>query len=699
MGNKCKHCGKFLATTDGVKCLKCASRYHRVCLNISPDTKTHGKWICRDCKSSPKLCTPVQAPSHHPEDAVDDTFVDANLGEDTTAALLQEIRLLRKDMASVSREMTFFREEVSRLNSTMSEFNSRLTTVESRISALEKDDINNQSHIEESTKAEISSLRMQMNDREQEYLATDFELAGILEKPGENVNSIVLLSARKVGIDLTEQDIVSAERSGPRRSVAADGERMRPRAIAVRVTRRSLRDDLLRAARVRRSVDTSGVIDGEPRRFFINERLTPYNRYLLFRAKEEGSLGTHHDEFMLAINRHDVDIMALNETWLREGEEGRAPNIPGYRLRHKPRPAEVRGRGGGVGYYIRRGITARTLIQPSTSPDIEQMWLSVSVGGKKLVIGTAYRPPWLNPFKFFEGLTEMFTTLPVHDHVVLVGDFNINFYESDNYCTRTLCEFLMYTNLKQIVNKPTHFTAHSETLIDLVCVDGNTSEVWVDYIHELSSHAFLSFEFNIRKYKPKPLRKSYRKISSINENDLKNYLTNFNQQCLNIYDVNSLVSQFNSMLLSVFDSLAPQLCGLFKESQYPWITYNINEMIRTRNEAHIRSRHTQKDTHIAYYKDLKSEVELAIHREKGAYFTQFINNNAKRPKFMWKHLKNILAYKKKRDTTCLPDHLSEPNNFNRFFLTLPGNSDVASSDIHYYTKNRHFSNCFVLKQI
>ncbi|XP_048486439.1 uncharacterized protein LOC125490638 [Plutella xylostella] len=30
--------------------------------------------------------------------------------------------------------------------------------------------------------------------------------------------------------------------------------------------------------------------------------------------------------------------MAINETWLREGEIDRAPVIPGYRLRHTPRP-------------------------------------------------------------------------------------------------------------------------------------------------------------------------------------------------------------------------------------------------------------------------------------------------------------------------------------------------------------------------
>lgn len=77
-----------------------------------------------------------------------------------------------------------------------------------------------------------------------------------------------------------------------------------------------------------------------------------------------GSLGTKHDELAVAIHRLSPDILAINETWLRVGEEGRAPSLSGYRLRHIPRPPSVRGRGGGVGFYIRSGLTARTLPHP-----------------------------------------------------------------------------------------------------------------------------------------------------------------------------------------------------------------------------------------------------------------------------------------------------------------------------------------------
>ncbi|KAG7299985.1 hypothetical protein JYU34_017020, partial [Plutella xylostella] len=68
--------------------------------------------------------------------------------------------------------------------------------------------------------------------------------------------------------------------------------------------------------------------------------MTGKNKSLLVGLFNAGSLGTGHDELIATVLRYDVDIMAINETWLREGEIDRAPVIPGYKLRHTPRPPD-----------------------------------------------------------------------------------------------------------------------------------------------------------------------------------------------------------------------------------------------------------------------------------------------------------------------------------------------------------------------
>lgn len=88
------------------------------------------------------------------------------------------------------------------------------------------------------------------------------------------------------------------------------------------------------------------------------------NKMLKIGLFNAGSLGTNHDDFIASVDRHDMDVLAINETWLQEGQEGRAPTLAAYRLRHTPRPPGKRKRGGGVGFYVRLGLNARTWSHP-----------------------------------------------------------------------------------------------------------------------------------------------------------------------------------------------------------------------------------------------------------------------------------------------------------------------------------------------
>ena len=189
-------------------------------------------------------------------------------------------------------------------------------------------------------------------------------------------------------------------------------------------------------------------------------------------------MGTRHEEFLVAMQRHEADIVAINETWLREGEEARAPAPPGYRLRHVPRPPAVRSRGGGVGFYLRRGIYARLLEHPISS-SVEQMWLSVKLNGLKLIVGTAYRPPWLCVDTFIDALTETVGSFFAYDHIILMGDFNIDMSKTGELNYMKLQQFLDGFNLEQYVKESTHFTDHSETLIDLVCSSIKITKSWL----------------------------------------------------------------------------------------------------------------------------------------------------------------------------------------------------------------------------
>ncbi|CAG4978548.1 unnamed protein product [Colias eurytheme] len=217
----------------------------------------------------------------------------------------------------------------------------------------------------------------------------------------------------------------------------------------------------------------------------------PIRKNLIIGFLNACSLGTGHEELFIAIKRHNVDVLGLNETWLRQGEEGRAPRFHEYRLIHTPRPQQIRSRGGGVGFYIRKSLNFRTLQHPCWS-DVEQMWVAIKVRGKSIVIGTGYRPPWFSVDTFFNALYDSVVSFSWADHLIIVGDFNVNYSDSKSLGYRNLNEFLELTKLSQFVNEPTHFTTHNESLLDLVCADISAEQVTVDHISNLSDHSFIN---------------------------------------------------------------------------------------------------------------------------------------------------------------------------------------------------------------
>lgn len=266
MASKCYSCGKFTSSADGAKCKKCCQIFHRGCLlNVSPNNTSAPKWVCRSCRNN---------------DGLAETFVDAS-NASGIEAMTKAIDLLRTELSACTKEMSSFRQEISSIRHTLVEFNSRIDAFDERLSRLEKNE--NMQNTSEDT---ITQLKAELNERDQEMLQNDVEITGITELDGENLMHIVSLVSNKLGVSIEERDISCVQRAGPRRAAAAESERPRARGICVRFTQRSVRDKLLHAARVRRGADSAGFdIDAQPRRFYVNERLTRFNRQLFYTAR------------------------------------------------------------------------------------------------------------------------------------------------------------------------------------------------------------------------------------------------------------------------------------------------------------------------------------------------------------------------------------------------------------------------------
>ncbi|KOB51985.1 Zinc finger DNA binding protein, partial [Operophtera brumata] len=142
-----------------------------------------------------------------------------------------------------------------------------------------------------STPRTVAQLKIELNERDQEALQSDLEIGHLPEEKGESVLHAVTVLAAKLGVTLEARDVVYAERVGVTQGAGAEGEVRRERRVVVRLARRHLRDQLLQAARVRRTLTASdagcatAAVAGP--RIFLNERLTRANRQLFHRVREE----------------------------------------------------------------------------------------------------------------------------------------------------------------------------------------------------------------------------------------------------------------------------------------------------------------------------------------------------------------------------------------------------------------------------
>lgn len=206
--------------------------------------------------------------------------------------LTEQLKVLVVEFSSVKTKLDELTQSLSSTNNKMSEVMSKIAATEERLKYLEKRDTE-----VESLQVTVLQLQEDLRGQAQSYLRNEIEIVGIPEESTENINSIVLAAARKIGVDLEDRDLDWANRVGPRRSpvsaaLPTEGARL-PRPIVVRFLRRFKRDQVLKASKIQKNLTSTDLgITGASHRVFFNERLTKENRILFrdtrIRAKEHG---------------------------------------------------------------------------------------------------------------------------------------------------------------------------------------------------------------------------------------------------------------------------------------------------------------------------------------------------------------------------------------------------------------------------
>nr|CAI5829996.1 unnamed protein product [Callosobruchus analis] len=134
------------------------------------------------------------------------------------------------------------------------------------------------------------------------------------------------------------------------------------------------------------------------------------------------SICTGFVHFKQYVVTHNVDFMALTETWLYHQSHSDLFCIDSYNLFRLDRD----GRGGGVAIYAKDSYNCQ-IIFSNISDYLEQLWISVKLSGKTYVIGSLYRPPSADVINCMLELDNTLAKLlPDSDILLITGDLNIN---------------------------------------------------------------------------------------------------------------------------------------------------------------------------------------------------------------------------------------------------------------------------------
>ncbi|KAI5641100.1 hypothetical protein NE865_06569 [Phthorimaea operculella] len=325
----CKECNTKIDRGQLLNCSKCKGPFHHSCLNIdSAKFREHKQDLartvkCYRCKNSTKISNEgnAQSPSStqgslSPQMIAQFTsLLDSRLKEFQTSFFETVYEKLKTELSTFTETTDFLANE-------QKDIKASITSAEQKIKHLETSNSQLQSEVRSLAqrinkcdiiplKAQISKLEGELNTRAQSTLLNEIEISGLVETANENLHHTVQVTARKIGINLEKYDIDWITRVGPKQnsiqtaqnshgiqnnspSLTETDEKQavtqRPRPVVVRFTRKSRRDEFMRASKSRKDLTNEDIENCKSsQKIYINERLTKENRQLFRTARKFAS--------------------------------------------------------------------------------------------------------------------------------------------------------------------------------------------------------------------------------------------------------------------------------------------------------------------------------------------------------------------------------------------------------------------------
>lgn len=379
------------------------------------------------------------------------------------------------------------------------------------------------------------------------------------------------------------------------------------------------------------------------------------------------------DEFKYIIHDVPLDIICVSETWLQPLHNDSEAGIIGYTLIRNDRTFNSHG---GVCIYVRNELPF-SVVGKSNDTHTESLFLQVTLGESKILIGAFYRPPNVHGISDIENALNVLHQL--YSDIILIGDFNINVLKA-NSLSNSFKDFLDSINLFISNVEPTHFTDTSATQIDLIISSKPHKMIRVNQVSVpgISKHdlIFCCYEMSIDRNNNE-LPTLYRSFKDINCSELIADVQRSNWSLVyDLSDVDDQIHYFNECIGHLYMTHVPLRESRTTGNNYPaWFNTNVKTALFERDLSYRHWKLTKTNESKLIFNKLRNIANRVCRDAKRSYFNHLFPPNSSQ-KTIWKNL-SVLGVVDRTITT----HNFKPDEINeQFTLAQSVISNIVFSD-------------------
>ena len=292
------------------------------------------------------------------------------------------------------------------------------------------------------------------------------------------------------------------------------------------------------------------------------------------------------------MKNNNFSVFCLQEIKISDTTSPTCYQIEGFTAFAKPRTS----RGGGLISYVRSDLVCRQLSSlESKSETLEHICLEVFCNRKRILINNFYRPPNCDKATFLENLSQTLEVIKQNKGWVTCCLGDVNF--GNSYCffnslnvkpidqqASQIFEDNQFTNL---IDRPTRYTHHSVSLIDLFYVDRydkvSAACVWTN----IADHNGISASFDLCSKRPQQktfTKYEFNHMTKNNWDSFKSHLEDFsNPETLS---TNQHCESLTKHLILGIEKFVPKITYKQRDINIPWNSAQIRRILQKKNKSY-----------------------------------------------------------------------------------------------------------------